>query len=152
MAARLSLEQHVDQRMTKRLGVGAECKTKEGDVKMCLVQNIKLPVCYASDLSRLLAVDVSQCDSSTLLNKLRAFCLEERSLTHEYGEIAEIRAALGDMSQSAMAEIRSENISVRDSVPKVLDHSSPNAQADQLGYSIAVSIMQFPIVCKKTPQ
>ena len=108
VAARQLLEQHVPSgtRLSRRQGSTALRVTVEDMLKVILNPQVKLPVFYATSMSKLPPVDVNHCDVSAILQELQALRAEVRAaaeLREEFGamsgELAKVRIEVEDLRE-----------------------------------------------------
>jgi len=108
------LESLSSARLTKRKGGDKLRLTVEDIVKLTLSPNVKLPVFYAMDFTRLPPVDVKHCDVEAILVELQGLRQEVRTLADLQREVDDFRDQLADM-----ASLRAEVVSLQLAVSQV---------------------------------
>jgi hypothetical protein len=94
--AKKLVSEHCDasHRLPKRTGNGRKIKTVEDIVKTLLNPEVKLPVFFAVNLTRLPPVDATHCDVAAILAEVSMLRQEVRAVAQLREEIAQLRAML----------------------------------------------------------
>ena len=100
--ARQIVENCTNIRMTKRKG-NDKCRASVEDiVKIVLDPAMSLPVCYATDLSRLPPTDISHCDITAIMRELQLLRAEVRDIQQLRDEVCALRTHVAE-SRDAVA-------------------------------------------------
>lgn len=117
-------------RLSKRQGSDKLKATVKDIIKAVLDPNHSLPVCYATDLSRLPPVDVKHCDMSAILSELQGLRSELRSMSHLQDEVATLRQQV-EQTSTQLAELQRAKQSAVNSVAQAeAGRSSDNTASE----------------------